>query len=87
MRRLGALLAGLTLLLVAAVMAAVLSVDREQRRTPRGDGLVAADVDRNTPVPQPAPLAADTDLDRWAAGSPTAPACPNGRCAATGTPS
>ena len=67
-RRLGALLAGLTLLLVAAVMAAVLSADREQRRTPRGDGLVAADVDRNTPVPQPAPLAADTDLDRWAAG-------------------
>jgi hypothetical protein len=59
--------AGVALLLVVAVMA-VLGAEGEQRRTPRGDGLVAADVDRGTPLPQPAPLAAHADLDRWAAG-------------------
>jgi hypothetical protein len=66
--RLGALLVGTALLLAAIGVAAVLGVDAELRRTPHGDGLVPADVDRNTPVPQPVPLAADTDLDRWAAG-------------------
>jgi membrane-bound lytic murein transglycosylase B len=60
----GWLLAGLAVLLVTAATAALLVVEREPRR-PRGDGLVAADVDRDTPLPQPAPLAAD--LDTWAA--------------------
>jgi membrane-bound lytic murein transglycosylase B len=54
------------LLLVVLAVAALLSVDRDERRTPRGDGLVAADVPRDTPVPQPVPLAADTDLEVWA---------------------
>ncbi|WP_233159152.1 lytic transglycosylase domain-containing protein [Pseudonocardia sp. MH-G8] len=31
----------------------------------RGDGLTPADVDRNTPVPQPAPLAEGIDLAAW----------------------
>lgn len=36
-------------------------------RGPRGDGLVAADVARDTPVAQGDPLPADADLDAWAA--------------------
>ncbi|OLT10980.1 hypothetical protein BJF78_28090 [Pseudonocardia sp. CNS-139] len=35
-------------------------------RRPRGDALAPADVRRDTPVPQPAPLAAGTDLVTWA---------------------
>jgi membrane-bound lytic murein transglycosylase B len=35
-------------------------------RTPRGDGLVPADVDRGTPVAQGAPLAVGVDLAGWA---------------------
>lgn len=54
----GALLAG-------AVLA---GLDGRGDRAPRGDGLVAADVDRGTPVPQPAPLGPDTDLAAWSAG-------------------
>ena len=56
------------LLLVGVVGAALLSVGREERSTPRGDGLVAADVDRDTPVSQPAALAPDTDLESWSSG-------------------
>lgn len=55
----------MALLVVGFAMAAVLSVERPER--PRGDGLVAAEVDRHTPVPQPLPLAADVELDEWAA--------------------
>ncbi|GAA0938786.1 hypothetical protein GCM10009559_32760 [Pseudonocardia zijingensis] len=42
--------------------------DRDDRsnRPQRGDGLTAADVAPDTPVPQPAPLAEDTDLAAWA---------------------
>ena len=35
----------------------------------RGDGLVPADVDRDTPVPQPPALADDTDLAAWSASA------------------
>jgi membrane-bound lytic murein transglycosylase B len=35
------------------------------QRAPRGDGLTPADVDRDTPVRQPPPLAASTDLAAW----------------------
>jgi membrane-bound lytic murein transglycosylase B len=41
--------------------------DHDQpQRVPRGDGLAPADVGRDTPVPQPAPLAVGTDLAAWA---------------------
>jgi membrane-bound lytic murein transglycosylase B len=40
---------------------------RDAERGPRGDGLTPADVGRDTPVPQPAPLAVGTDLVTWAA--------------------
>ena len=55
---------------VAAVVATVLMAagDRQQRTAPRGDGLVAADVARDTPVPRPPSLAAVTDVATWAAG-------------------
>jgi hypothetical protein len=60
--------AAAALLLVGVVVAGLVSIDRGDRRNPGGDGLVAADVDRNTPVPQPPALAADTDLESWAGG-------------------
>lgn len=59
------LVAGLAALLVTLAVAALLSVERPERR-PQGDGLVAADVDRDTPVPQPDPLPRGVDLDAWA---------------------
>ncbi len=67
--RLGsALLVGM-LGLIGLVGVLILSVDRDgAERSRNGDGLVAADVERDTPVPQPAPLAADTDLGSWASG-------------------
>lgn len=43
--------------------------DEPAQRAPRGDGLVPADVDRDTPVPQPPALAAGTDLAAWAASA------------------
>lgn len=63
-------LVGLGILVVAAVVTAALLVatgDRGQRHDPQGDGLVAADVARNTPVPRPPVLAPGTDLPTWAA--------------------
>jgi len=41
--------------------------DHRPERPQRGDGLTAADVDQGTPVPQPPPLAKDTDLAAWSA--------------------
>jgi membrane-bound lytic murein transglycosylase B len=61
-------LAAAALLLVGIVLVGLVSIDREDRRNPDGDGLVAADVDRNTPVLQPPALGADTDLESWAGG-------------------
>lgn len=60
-------LLGLACVVMVAVAAVVALGDRQQR-TPEGDGLVAADVARDTPVPRPPALAADTDLTRWSAG-------------------
>jgi membrane-bound lytic murein transglycosylase B len=58
-------------LLVAVVVVGIADLrarddDEDAPRAPRGDGLVRADVGRDTPVPQPAPLAAGTDLVAWA---------------------
>jgi membrane-bound lytic murein transglycosylase B len=39
--------------------------DDSDEGRPRGDGLVPADVGRDTPVPQPPPLADGTDLAAW----------------------
>lgn len=52
-----------------AVLGTVLdrATDGQAARAPRGDGLVPADVDRDTPVPQPAALDAGVDLEAWAA--------------------
>jgi membrane-bound lytic murein transglycosylase B len=43
------------------------SRDRRPERPQRGDGLTAAAVDPDTPVPQPPPLARDIDLAAWSA--------------------
>jgi membrane-bound lytic murein transglycosylase B len=55
------------LLLVAGLMSAMLARDDSRERPEPGDGLVAADVERDTPVTQPSPLAKGTDLTAWAA--------------------
>ena len=57
--------------MVVLIGVSVLS-DRDSRddraeRPQRGDGLTAADVDPDTPVPQPPPLAESTDLGAWSA--------------------
>jgi membrane-bound lytic murein transglycosylase B len=56
-------------LMVVMVGVSVLSSlnrgERDEQVTP-GDGLAPADVERGTPVAQPAPLDAGTDLVRWA---------------------
>jgi membrane-bound lytic murein transglycosylase B len=59
--------------MVVLIGVSVLS-DRDSRdyrveRPQRGDGLTAADVDPDTPVPQPPPLAEGTDLVAWAAAA------------------
>jgi hypothetical protein len=63
-----------TAAIVLAVMVTLIGVsilsDRDSRdhraeRPQRGDGLTAADVDPDTPVPQPPPLAGGTDLVAW----------------------
>jgi membrane-bound lytic murein transglycosylase B len=56
----------MALLLLAGLAVNALFGSAERDRGGQGDGLVAADVPRNTPVPQPDPLAADVDLDAWA---------------------
>jgi membrane-bound lytic murein transglycosylase B len=66
---------GLTLgliVIVGALVAGRLSDRDGGPAAPTGDGLVAADVARDTPVPQPPPLAADTDLAAWSTGVATA---------------
>jgi membrane-bound lytic murein transglycosylase B len=54
------------LLLLAGLAVNALVGPAERDRGGRGDGLVAADVPRDTPVPQPDPLSVDVDLDAWA---------------------
>ncbi|GAA1247536.1 hypothetical protein GCM10009609_08870 [Pseudonocardia aurantiaca] len=51
---------------VTVVVVGLSRVDDQPQRVPRGDGLTPADVGRDTPVPQPAPLAVGTDLVTWA---------------------
>ena len=55
----------MVLLLVAGLASVVLSRD-EESRPGRRDGLVAADVERDTPVAQPPALAKGTDVAAWA---------------------
>lgn len=57
----------MALLLFVGLLSAVLDRDDRLERPERGDGLVAADVERDTPVAQPPPLAKGTDLAVWAA--------------------
>jgi len=56
-------------LAVGAVLVGLDGIGGPGERTQRGDGLVPADVARDTPVARPAPLAAGIDLDAWAAGA------------------
>jgi membrane-bound lytic murein transglycosylase B len=60
-------LAVLAIMAMLVVIGVSLLADRDgaDENTRRGDGLVPADVDRDTPVPQPPPLAAVTDLAAW----------------------
>jgi membrane-bound lytic murein transglycosylase B len=60
---------GLTLgaiVVIGGLVASRLADDHPS--APAGDGLVAADVVPDTPVPQPPALAPDTDLAAWSAG-------------------
>ncbi len=57
---------GLLLLGLAVLLVGVLGGRDRSGPAPRADGLTAAQVDRDTPVPQPAPLARDVDLAAWA---------------------
>lgn len=53
--------------LAALTVVAVLAGQRSSSRSPSpGDGLVPADVARNTPLLQPAPLPSSTDVEAWA---------------------
>jgi membrane-bound lytic murein transglycosylase B len=53
---------------VLVVVVTAIAVFAGQRPAPsRSDGLVPAEVARNTPLPQPAPLPAGTDVTAWAA--------------------
>ena len=53
---------------VLVIVVTVIAVVAAQRPTPaRDDGLAPAQVARNTPLPQPDPLPAGTDVDAWAA--------------------
>jgi membrane-bound lytic murein transglycosylase B len=54
----------MVVLIGASILSAREAHDRVERPQ-RGDGLTAADVDPDTPVPQPPPLAAGTDLVAW----------------------
>jgi membrane-bound lytic murein transglycosylase B len=62
------LVLGVIGLFVATVLVGLSLVPggRDEDGDQRGDGLTPADVGRDTPVPQPAPLAAGTDLMTWA---------------------
>jgi membrane-bound lytic murein transglycosylase B len=53
---------------VAVVVVAVAAMGDRERTASRGDGLVAADVVRNTPVPPSPALTAGLDLAGWARG-------------------
>jgi membrane-bound lytic murein transglycosylase B len=55
-------------LVVGVVLVGLPQVDSGRDRAQRSDGLTPADVGRDTPVPQPAPLGPDLDLAAWAAG-------------------
>lgn len=57
---------------VLLVVVTAIAVLAGQRPTPsRSDGLVPAEVARNTPLPQPDPLPAGTDVATWAATNAT----------------
>jgi hypothetical protein len=64
-----AAMAGALVLIILGGLVLALRMDDNDGAPPprRGDGLVPASVDRDTPVPQPAALPADVDLARWAA--------------------
>jgi membrane-bound lytic murein transglycosylase B len=56
---------GIVTMVVLVGVSVLSGRDDPPERTPRGDGLAPADVDRDTPVPQPPPLAVATDLGAW----------------------
>jgi membrane-bound lytic murein transglycosylase B len=58
---------GVALMVVLVGVSVLSALGRGERNEPvtRGDGLAPADVARGTPVAQPAPLEAGTDLVRW----------------------
>jgi membrane-bound lytic murein transglycosylase B len=60
---------GIVTMVVLVGVSVLTGRDDRPDRTPRGDGLTPADVDRDTPVPQPPPLAAATDLVAWSASA------------------
>jgi membrane-bound lytic murein transglycosylase B len=58
---------GMMAMLVMVGVSVLSDRDDDTERGPRSDGLAPADVARDTPVPQPPPLSATTDLVAWAA--------------------
>jgi membrane-bound lytic murein transglycosylase B len=63
----GAVLAGVAAAVIVVIVGAVLlAVGNRPEPAAQGDGLVAADVARDTPVPRPPRLAVGTDVAAWA---------------------
>ena len=62
---------GIMALVVLIGVSVLAGSDRDDGadRPPRGDGLTPAAVDRDTPVPQPPPLAPETDVAAWSAAA------------------
>jgi membrane-bound lytic murein transglycosylase B len=60
---------GIVTMMVLVGVSVLSGRDDRAERPPRSDGLTPADVDRDTPVPQPPPLAAGTDLAAWSASA------------------
>jgi membrane-bound lytic murein transglycosylase B len=68
-RIVGGVLATVAAAVVAVIIGVVALAGGERpERAPRGDGVVPADVARDTPVPRPPALATGTDLAAWASG-------------------
>jgi membrane-bound lytic murein transglycosylase B len=61
-----AIVSGVLACVLLVVVTAIVVVAGQRPTPSRGDGLVPAEVARDTPLPQPEPLPAGTDVEAWA---------------------
>jgi membrane-bound lytic murein transglycosylase B len=64
-----AIVCGVLACVLLVVVTAIAVVSGQRPAPSRSDGLIPAEVARDTPLPQPDPLAAGTDVDVWAAAN------------------